>query len=306
MPDIGEWLDRIGLSEYRELFSNNRIDLNVLPDIGEDDLKDIGVPLGDRKRLMRAIRDLSPDDPVPNFAATSLGHARRSHGRRSGAPRRARDPRRGGARGRAQAGHRPVRRRKGLHRPDRSTRRGGYRDPPAPRRGRDEGRGERYGGTVSKLLGDGIMAVFGAPLSHEDHAVRACYAALAMQSDMRAVTEEARRRFGAEVLVRVGIVSGEVVVRTTHKDLKLVDYDAIGPTVHLAARMEQLRRPAPSASPGARSAWPRASSRHGRSARSLSRAFRSPSRYSTWPARWTCARASSRRPPRPVPLRRPG
>jgi hypothetical protein len=65
MPDIGEWLDGIGMSEYRQLFSDNRIDFDVLPDIGEDDLKDIGIPLGHRKRLMRAIRDLGPDGPGP-------------------------------------------------------------------------------------------------------------------------------------------------------------------------------------------------------------------------------------------------
>ncbi|MFQ5984604.1 MAG: adenylate/guanylate cyclase domain-containing protein [Alphaproteobacteria bacterium] len=100
----------------------------------------------------------------------------------------------------------------------------------------------RYEGTVNKVLGDGIMALFGAPLAHEDHAVRACYAALAMQQAIGAYAEEARRAHGVEVQVRVGLHSGEVVVRAIGNDLSM-DYDAIGPTVHLASRMEQLAVP---------------------------------------------------------------
>ena len=100
----------------------------------------------------------------------------------------------------------------------------------------------RYEGTVNKVLGDGIMALFGAPIAHEDHAVRACYAALAMQNALREISEKARRDFGVEVQVRTGLHSGEVVVRTIGNDLTM-DYDAIGQTTHLASRMEQLALP---------------------------------------------------------------
>ncbi len=100
----------------------------------------------------------------------------------------------------------------------------------------------RYEGTVNQVMGDGIMALFGAPLAHEDHAVRACYAALAMQSAMQRYTEEVRRSLGIEVQIRVGLNSGEVVVRAIGNDLHM-DYSAIGQTTHLAARMEQLARP---------------------------------------------------------------
>jgi len=100
----------------------------------------------------------------------------------------------------------------------------------------------RYEGTVNQVLGDGIMALFGAPLAHEDHAVRACYAALAMQAMMRRYTEEVRRTHGLEVQIRVGLNSGEVVVRSIGNDLHM-DYSAIGQTTHLAARMEQLATP---------------------------------------------------------------
>ncbi|HEY7678177.1 MAG TPA: adenylate/guanylate cyclase domain-containing protein, partial [Candidatus Methylomirabilis sp.] len=100
----------------------------------------------------------------------------------------------------------------------------------------------RYEGTVNQVMGDGIMALFGAPLAHEDHAVRACYAALAMQEGIRRYTEEVRRAHGIEVQIRVGLNSGEVVVRAIGSDLHM-DYTAVGQTTHLAARMEQLAPP---------------------------------------------------------------
>src|SRR5688572_17829800 len=100
----------------------------------------------------------------------------------------------------------------------------------------------RYEGTVNQVMGDGVMAIFGAPLAHEDHAVRACYAALAMQSATRRHAEALRRRSGITVQIRVGLNSGEVVVRAIGNDLAL-DYSAIGPATHLASRMEQLAAP---------------------------------------------------------------
>src|SRR5215475_14312164 len=100
----------------------------------------------------------------------------------------------------------------------------------------------RYEGTVNQVLGDGIMALFGAPLAHEDHAVRACYAALAMQAAMRHYAEEVRHSHGLEMQARVGLNSGEVVVRAIGNDLHM-DYSAVGQTTHLAARMEQLATP---------------------------------------------------------------
>src|SRR5499427_1635147 len=100
----------------------------------------------------------------------------------------------------------------------------------------------RYEGTVNQVMGDGIMALFGAPIAHEDHAIRACYAALAMQEAIRHYSEEVLRGHGIEVQIRVGLNSGEVVVRAIGNDLHM-DYSAIGQTTHLAARMEQLAPP---------------------------------------------------------------
>ena len=100
----------------------------------------------------------------------------------------------------------------------------------------------RYEGTVNQVMGDGIMALFGAPIAHEDHAVRACYAALAMQEALQRYAEEVRRTQGLLVQMRVGLNSGEVVVRAIGNDLHM-DYSAVGQTTHLAARMEQLAAP---------------------------------------------------------------
>jgi predicted ATPase/class 3 adenylate cyclase len=100
----------------------------------------------------------------------------------------------------------------------------------------------RYEGTVSRVMGDGIMALFGAPLALEDHAVRACYAALAMQAAIRSYSEQLRRSQGVSVQIRVGLNSGEVVVRAISNDLHM-DYTAMGVTTHLAARLEQLAAP---------------------------------------------------------------
>jgi class 3 adenylate cyclase len=100
----------------------------------------------------------------------------------------------------------------------------------------------RYEGTVNQVMGDGIMALFGAPIAHEDHAVRACYAALHMQAALRRCGDEVRRPHGLAVHFRIGLNSGEVVVRGINNDLYM-DYSAIGQTVHRAARMEQLATP---------------------------------------------------------------
>jgi class 3 adenylate cyclase len=87
----------------------------------------------------------------------------------------------------------------------------------------------RFEGTVNQVLGDGIMALFGAPIAHEDHALRTGYAALAMQAAMRAYTEDVRRTRGFELRMRVGLNSGEVVVRAIGNDLHM-DYSVVGET----------------------------------------------------------------------------
>ena len=99
-----------------------------------------------------------------------------------------------------------------------------------------------FEGTVNKVMGDGIMALFGAPLAHEDHAVRACYAALRMQESVRRHAENVRRAEGVSIHIRIGLNSGAVVMRSIGNDLQM-DYSAVGQTVHLASRMEQIATP---------------------------------------------------------------
>jgi class 3 adenylate cyclase len=100
----------------------------------------------------------------------------------------------------------------------------------------------RYEGTVNQVMGDGIMALFGAPIAHEDHAVRACYAALRMQESVKAYAADVQRTQGVPLHIRVGLNAGEVVVRSIASDLHM-DYTAVGETTHLAARMEQMAMP---------------------------------------------------------------
>jgi class 3 adenylate cyclase/tetratricopeptide (TPR) repeat protein len=101
---------------------------------------------------------------------------------------------------------------------------------------------ERFEGFVDKFTGDGIMALFGAPIAHEDHARRACYAALHLQDGLRGYANELRLRRGLNFSARLGINSGEVIVGSISDDLRM-DYTAQGHTVGLAARMEQIAEP---------------------------------------------------------------
>ena len=99
-----------------------------------------------------------------------------------------------------------------------------------------------FDGTVDKFTGDGIMALFGAPISHEDHAQRACFAALRLIDELAEFTADLRRTKGLNFLVRMGLNSGEVVVGGIGDDLGM-EYTAVGHTVGLAQRMEQLAEP---------------------------------------------------------------
>jgi class 3 adenylate cyclase len=100
----------------------------------------------------------------------------------------------------------------------------------------------RYEGTINQYTGDGIMALFGAPISHEDHAQRACAAALDLARELGALAEDVRRESGLEFAVRMGLNSGEVVVGRIGDDLRM-DYTAQGHVVGLAARVQQLAPP---------------------------------------------------------------
>ena len=233
--DVRAWLEHHGLGQYAEAFTSNDVDGEVLRTLTADDLKELGVvSLGHRKKLLVAIAELD----APGKAG-------------AGSSREARAPR--------YLAERVLRSRAALEGERKQVTvlfadvKGSlalieHADPEDARRILDAGLGvmmdavHRYEGTVNKVLGDGIMALFGAPIAHEDHAVRACYAALAIQRAMQAHAAALRGTHGVEVSARIGLNSGEVLVRAIGNDLSM-DYDAIGPTVHLASRMEQLASP---------------------------------------------------------------
>ena len=100
----------------------------------------------------------------------------------------------------------------------------------------------RYEGTVNQVMGDGIMALFGAPLAHEDHAVRRATQCWRMQEPVARYAEGVFRPQGLPIRIRVGLNSGKVVVRAISSDLRM-DCTAVGQTTHLAARMEQMATP---------------------------------------------------------------
>ena len=236
--DVGAWLEGLGLGQYHEVFASNDIDGELLRGLTADDLKELGIAsFGHRKRLLAAIADLGPDggsrslpaDPTPE-AYTPRHLAERILGARAALE---------GERKQVTVLFADV---KGSFALIETL------DPEDARQILDAAIGammtavHRYEGIVNKVLGDGIMALFGAPIAHEDHAVRACYAALAIQKAMAGQAERMRQSHGLEVSARVGLHSGEVLVRAIGNDLSM-DYDAIGPTVHLASRMEQLASP---------------------------------------------------------------
>lgn len=100
----------------------------------------------------------------------------------------------------------------------------------------------KYEGTINQFTGDGVMALFGAPVAHEDHAQRACRAALSAQKAIEAYAEKLRREFGVEFKMRMGLHSGPVIVGSIGDDLRM-DYTAVGDTTNLAARIQQVAAP---------------------------------------------------------------
>lgn len=100
----------------------------------------------------------------------------------------------------------------------------------------------KYEGTINQFTGDGVMALFGAPLAHEDHAQRACHAALAIQQSLTKYARKVKAEFGLDFKMRIGLNSGPVVVGAIGNDLRM-DYTAVGDTTNLAARMESMAEP---------------------------------------------------------------
>jgi class 3 adenylate cyclase len=100
----------------------------------------------------------------------------------------------------------------------------------------------KFEGTINQFTGDGVMALFGAPIAHEDHAQRACYAALSIQKALEIYCEKLKKDRGIDFKMRIGLNSGPVIVGAIGDDLRM-DYTAVGDTTNLAARMESAAEP---------------------------------------------------------------
>jgi len=233
--NVREWLKDRDFGQYADSFTDNDVNEEILRSLNDDDLKELGVrSLGHRKRLLAAIAELSspgaatpraesaaPIDYLPRYLAQRIMQSRYAlEGERKQVTVLFSDIKGSMA---LVAGTDP----------DYAAQ---IIDPAVEAM---MAAVHRYDGTVNRVQGDGIMALFGAPIAQEDHAVRACYAALAMRSALVSLSDRTRREIGVDLQVRIGLNSGEVVVRAIKNDLS-INYDAMGETAHLAARMEQL------------------------------------------------------------------
>ena len=219
--DVAKWLQTLGLGEYAGVFADNAIDGDVLPELSEGDLEKIGVKLGHRKKLLKAIAALAAlaEDGAPAPVSDTSGPAPSPHGPDGELAAWERHP--------------------------------GERKPVTmlfaditgstaltEKLDAEETHDLLYGaaermcaaveanrGTVCRFMGDGVMAMFGAPVASEQHAVDACEAALAMQRAVRDYGGDVEARHGAGLQIRVGLHSGEVVVLTVGEGDK-AEYDA--------------------------------------------------------------------------------
>jgi class 3 adenylate cyclase/tetratricopeptide (TPR) repeat protein len=239
MPEVRAWLEALGLGEYADAFEREQIEVGDLPDLADADLKALGLPMGPRKRLLRAIAALAgaPPDrpeaadqpPSPKYAPAPLAakilNARSSvEGERKQVTILFADV----------EGSTDLVQRLDAEEVSRLF---------DPLQNLMIAAVHAYEGTVNEVLGDGIMAIFGAPIAHEDHALRACRAALDMQAAVRRMAGQSAPQSAAHAIrLRVGLNSGEVVVRAINNDLT-ISYSAMGMTTHLAARMEQTAEP---------------------------------------------------------------
>ncbi|MEE8291083.1 MAG: adenylate/guanylate cyclase domain-containing protein, partial [Candidatus Tectomicrobia bacterium] len=224
--DIDQWLKELGLSKYSELFAENEVDLEVLPDLTEQDLKDLAIPLGHRKKLLKAIAALSED-------ADKVGHAAE--------PAAASPP-----------AHAEAERRQltvmfcdlvG------STALSTNLDPEDLREliasFQDKCREaiQRYAGFIAKYMGDGVLVYFGYPQAHEDDAERSVRAGLDIVRSMAELNAAIGRRHEVVLAVRVGVATGPVVVGDIVGEGAAEEAAVVGETPNLAARLQGVAEP---------------------------------------------------------------
>src|SRR6266511_2346875 len=218
MKGIAEWLESIGLSEYAQRFADNAIDLSVIRDLTEQDLKDLGVLLGHRRKILRAIAELDGVAPAPTETATE------------------------------PALHdEPERRHLTVMICDLvgSTALSARLDPEDMRAVIDAYHAacaritRNYDGFLAEFRGDGILAYFGYPLAHEDDAERTVRAGL----DIIAAVGRLETRAAEPLAVRIGIATGVVVIGDLSREGALREHAVVGDTPNLAARLQALAEP---------------------------------------------------------------
>lgn len=240
MPDrVAQWLEELGLGQYAQAFADNAVEFDLLAELSDADLKELGVgALGHRKQILKAIGALRRDTPTPANPSPVAAQAANAASSLPGSSVAdtsvwARTP----------GELKPVTMlfadvvgstalTEKLDSEDAHDRL--YQAAQLMCRAV-----ERHRGTVCRFMGDGIMAMFGAPVSSERHALEACRAALDMQAEIARYGRLLQEQFGVGLQIRVGLNSGEVVVLEVGDDHDKPEYDASGPTVPLAARMEQ-------------------------------------------------------------------
>jgi class 3 adenylate cyclase/predicted ATPase len=214
IDDIGQLLDRLGLGKHAHLFVENEIDIATLPYLSEDDLKELGLPMGPRKRLLAAVTELAPAESESTKADAATREAERrqltvmfvdlvdSTG--------------------LSAKLDPEDLREVIHR---------YQNTVA-------GEVSRYEGHVAKFMGDGVLVYFGYPLAHEDEAERAVRAGLGIVAALGHETVADQR-----LEVRIGVATGQVIVGDLVGEGAAQEEAVVGETPNLAARLQELAAP---------------------------------------------------------------
>lgn len=212
---IAQWLEKLGMSEYVPQFLKNRIDVSILRDLTDQDLKDLGVVLGDRWKMLRAIGELDPGSPAGSQVALAQDAAERRQLTVMFC-----DP----------VGSTALSAR--LDPEDLRAIIGAYHRCCATLV-------EQTGGFVAKYMGDGVLVYFGYPQAHEHDAERAVQAGLSLVDAVpKLVTAD-----GAPLQVRVGIATGLVVVGDLIGSGEAQERSVVGETPNLAARLQAIAAP---------------------------------------------------------------
>ncbi len=228
MREISPWLRELGLDEYSALFAEHKIDFEVLSELTESDLKDLDIPLGHRKKLLKAIAALDgPDAPVPREGSEIPPAAK------TGASTDA------------------ERRQVTIMFCDLvgSTELSGQMDAEDLRaliaQYQDACRAAiaKYEGFIARYMGDGVLAYFGYPKSHEEDPERAVLAGLALLESIHSLNEQATKSARSELAVRIGIATGLVVVGDLIGEGASRESPVIGETPNIAARLQSLAEP---------------------------------------------------------------